>query len=150
MKKFLITSFIFIIIGILIGKFIFLEKDLLKIFKTKDRYYFLQEGVYNNTSLNENSLSVKNSVMEKNDNKIYVYIGITKDEEIAEQLINIYKKKNINLNIKEKYITNEEFKNNIEQFDLLIKSSKNEDEIIKIQEVVLANYEEIIKNGEIS
>lgn len=148
MKKFFITSFIFIIIGIIIGKFIFLEKDLLKIFKTKDRYYFLQEGVYNNTSLNENSLSVKNSIMEKKDNKIYVYIGITKDEEIAEQLINIYKKKNINLNIKEKYITNEEFKNNIEQFDLLIKSSKNEDEIIKIQEVVLANYEEIIKNSE--
>ena len=88
---------------------------------------------------------MKNAVLENKDNKIYVYIGITKDQDIAEQLIEIYKKKNINLNIKEKYITNEEFKSNIEQFDLLIKSSKNEDEIIKIQEVVLANYEEIIK-----
>lgn len=148
MKKFFITSFIFIIIGILIGKFIFLEKDLLKIFKTKDRYYFLQEGVYNNDTLNEKSISIKNAIMENKDNKIYVYVGITKDEEIAEQIINIYKNKNINLSIKEKYIPNEEFKNNVEQFDLLIKTSKTEDEVIKIQEVVLANYEEIIKNLE--
>lgn len=149
MKKFFITSIIFIIIGILIGKFIFLEKDLLKIFKSKDKYFFLQEGVYNNESnFENNTLSIKNAILEKKDNKIYVYIGITKDQDIAEQIIEIYKNKNINLNIKEKYINNEEFKNNIEQFDLLIKSSSSEEEIIKIQEVVLANYEEIIKNRE--
>lgn len=149
MRKFFLTSIIFIIIGILIGKFIFLEKDILKIFKSKDKYFFLQEGVYNNETNIESSLySIKNAVLEKKDNKVYVYIGITKDQDIAEQLIEIYKNKNINLNIKEKYINNEEFKSNIEQFDLLIKSSKTEDEIIKIQEVVLANYEEIIKNME--
>lgn len=151
MKRFFITSLFFILLGIIIGKIIFLEQDILKIFKSKDNYYFLQEGIYQDNNLFEdNALNIKDSIMEYKNNKIYVYIGITKDLEIAEQLVEIYKKKNINLSIKEKSISNEEFKNNVEQFDLLIKSSKQEDEIIKIQEVVLANYEEIIKNREFS
>lgn len=149
MKKFFITSILLIITGMLIGKIMFLEKDILKIFKNKDKYYFLQEGTYND-DFKSNSLNLKSIITEKNNDKLYVYVGITKDIEIAEQLVEIYKKRNINLSIKEKNIPNEEFKNNIEQFDLLIKSSKEEDEIIKIQEVVLANYEEIIKNREIS
>ena len=37
----------------LIGKFIFLEKDLLKIFKSKDKYFFLQEGVYRSDTIFE-------------------------------------------------------------------------------------------------
>lgn len=151
MKRFFITSLFFILLGIIIGRIIFLEQDILKIFKSKDNYYFLQEGIYQDNNIFENNaLNIKDSIIEYKNNKIYVYIGITKDLEIAEQLVEIYKKKNINLSIKEKSISNEEFKNNVEQFDLLIKSSKQEDEIIKIQEVVLANYEEIIKNREFS
>lgn len=149
MKKFFLTSIFFIILGMVIGKIIFLEKDILNIFKTKDKYYFLQEGVYDNNNLFESTTAnLKNAIIEHKDNKIYIYTGITKDIEIAEQLVEIYKNKNINLSIKEKYISNEEFKNNVEQFDLLIKSSSGEEEIMKIQEVVLANYEETIKNRE--
>ena len=47
--------------------------------------------------------------------------------------------------IEERKITNEEFSSNIEQFDLLINSAKTKSEILTITEVVLANYEEIIK-----
>ena len=41
--------------------------------------------------------------------------------------------------------SNEEFDHNVEQFDLLINSATNKEEILTIEEVVLANYEEIIK-----
>ena len=40
-------------------------------------------------------------------------------------------------------VNSKEFSNNLDQFDLLIKSSNTNDDILKIEEVVLANYEEI-------
>ena len=107
----------------------------------------MQEGVYTNNILKNNMSNLTHKVIEKKDNKIYIYIGITKDIEIAEKLINIYEEKNIKLSIKEKYIRNNELKNNIEQFDLLINASRDVDEILTIEEVVLANYEEIIKDN---
>ena len=61
--------------------------------------------------------------------------------------VNIYEEKNIKLSIVEKRYSSEELKNNIEQFDFLILSAKDKDEILKIEEVVLASYDEIINNS---
>ena len=58
-----------------------------------------------------------------------------------------HEKDNIKLSIIEKYLSNEELKNNIEQFDFLILSSNDKDEILKIEEVIMASYEEIINNN---
>ena len=58
----------------------------------------------------------------------------------------IYEDDGYNIYIKEKYLSNEEFYNNVTQFDLLIKDSNDTSNILTIEEVVLANYEEIIKN----
>ena len=49
--------------------------------------------------------------------------------------------------LKEINLSNEEFFNNVTQFDLLIENSETEEEILTIEEVVLANYEEIIKKS---
>ena len=45
----------------------------------------------------------------------------------------------------EKNIKSEEFSTNLNQFDLLIKDTNDPDQILTIEEVILANYEEIIK-----
>lgn len=145
MKNKLLTGVFFILFGFCIGKMIFTKISIPSFKNDGERYYFLQEGVYYSTDQLKN---IKQSILEYRDNKIYVYSGITKDLEVAEKIINLYLDKNIQLSIKEKYISNEELKNNVEQFDLLIKSSKDKDEILKIEEVVLANYEEIIKSRE--
>ena len=107
----------------------------------------LQEGTYSdNNILNNLESSIKPKIIEKNNNKISIYIGITKNLEVAERLINIYESKNIKLSIVEKYYSNDELEN-IEQFDNLILSAKDSEEILKIEEVVLASYEEIINNS---
>ncbi len=144
MKK-IIKCMIFVGIGFFLGKIIFTRFDLPSLKKEKEKYYFLQEGVYYQKPEQAN---LKQKVMEYKNKRIYVYAAITKDLQVAERIMNIYEKRSIKLSIKEKYIKNEEFKNNIEQFDLLINAAKEEEEILKIQEVVLANYEEIIKNRE--
>ena len=58
----------------------------------------------------------------------------------------MYTNKGYSIYEKEKSITNSEFLNNIEQFDVLVESTKKERDITTIQEVVLSNYEEMIIN----
>ena len=151
MKKVLLGGTISIIIGFIIGKFIFMNKDIMILSKEKDLYYFLQEGVYYDNNILENSMTnIKHKIFERKNEKIHVYVGITKDLEVAEKLINIYSNNNISISIKKKEISNNEFKNNIDQFDLLIRESNDADEILTIEEVVLANYEEVVKKEEIN
>lgn len=146
MKKIIFKGILFIIIGFFLGQFIFGEKiELIKKLQKRDTYYFLEEGVYNNYDSIQNNINVNRKIIENKNNKYHVYIGITRDKEVLEKLIKIFKDKNINVSIKEINLESQEFKTNVEQFDLLIKQTKDTSQILTIEEVVIANYEEIIK-----
>ena len=146
MKKIIISGILLIILGYYLGNFIFTDKNINKL-KNKEMYYFLQEGVYSNKeNLQTNISRINNKIIDKNDNKYYVYVGITKDLEVAKKIMKIYEKDGYDIYIKEKSLSSEEFYNNVNQFDLLIKDSNDTSNILTIEEVVLANYEEIIKN----
>ena len=95
--------------------------------------------------LENNLTSINIKTIDYNNDKFYVYLGITKNKKVAEKLKTIYKEKGYPVIIKEKHLENEEFSNNVTQFDLLINATKEEDEILTIEEVVLANYDELIK-----
>lgn len=146
MKKTLILGILFILLGYYLGTFIFNEK-LINKYKKEEKYYFLQEGVYSNKeNLQTNLNNLNNKIIDKIDNKYYVYVGITRDLEVAKKIMKIYENDGYNIYLKEKYLSNEEFYNNVTQFDLLIKDNNDTSNILTIEEVVLANYEEIIKN----
>ena len=147
MKKILIKGICFIIIGFLIGEIIFgNKKKYFDKLKNSETYYFLQEGVYQNKDTLENNLKkINEKIIEQEKDKYYVYIAITKDKEVLEKLIKIYKKNGLNIYPKEKNIISEEFSTNVTQFDLLIKESKEESQILTIEKVILSNYEEIIQ-----
>ena len=146
MKKVIVSGILFILLGYYLGTFIFNEHNINK-YKNQEKYYFLQEGVYSNKeNLQTNLNSLNNKIVDKKNNKYYVYVGITKDLEVAEKIMKIYESDGYNIYIKEKYLSSEEFKNNVEQFDILIKDNSDISNILTIEEVVLANYEEIIKN----
>lgn len=148
MKKIIILSTIFLIIGIILGTKIYSATTSIEnVFSEGTTYYFLQEGVYSSeTIMKENTDNIKIKLVDYQDNKYYVYLGITKDEKNAQKIKNIYTQKGYDIYIKEQKLANEELSNNITQFDLLINNTKDEEEILTITEVVLANYEEIIKN----
>ncbi|MBR1936181.1 MAG: hypothetical protein IJ842_00655 [Bacilli bacterium] len=145
MKKIIISSIFFIGLGFFSGELIFgSKKDIFKNFNSKDTYYFLEEGVYiDKKDLNKNYVSKR--LVEKDNKKYYVYVGITKDKEVIEKLKDIYNSRGISLSIKEKEVNSKEFFENVSQFDFLIKETTEEDEILTIEEVILSNYEEITK-----
>ena len=149
MKNTFIKGIIFILLGYFIGTIIFSNKiKAIEKLLNKDTYYFLEQGSYKNEKILQNNISnITNKIIEKEKNKYIVYVGITKDKNIAEKLKKAYKNMNIDVVIREKYLSNKEFSNNVDQFDFLIKSTNSKDELMTIEEVILANYEELIKNN---
>ncbi len=99
----------------------------------------MQLGVYNDKeTMQSETRDINPKIYEVIDNKYYVYVGITGDKNNVEKIKNIYS--NYNINSKKIKIKDEEFKNNIEQFDILIENTNNTDEILTIEEVVLSSY----------
>lgn len=148
MKKTFLLSIIFIALGTSLGIFLRsnYQDNLISAFSEGKIYYFLQEGIYSNKEImNENTKDLDVKLINEEGGKYYVYLGITRDEQNAKKIKEIYKNRGYQLYIKEINLSNEEFFNNVTQFDLLIKNTDNDEEILTIEEVVLANYEEIIK-----
>ena len=146
MKKIIIKGILLVAIGFFIGQLLFGEKiELIKKLQKGDTYYFLEEGVYSNYNNIQNNINAYRKIIENKNNKYHVYIGITRDKKVLEKLKKIYKEDNINVSVKEINLYSQEFKNNVEQFDLLIKQTKDNSQILTIEEVVIANYQEIIK-----
>ena len=118
MKKLFLTGLTFIVIGYFLGNYIFSIK--VNLFDTgNDKYYFIK-----NKTTNE-------------------YLAITKDLEIVERLQIIYKSQGIKSLVLEKEINYTILASNIKQFDRLVKTATKEQDIITIEEVVLANYQKI-------
>lgn len=144
-KKLIITIIILIIVTILY-KFTISTSNTKQMFNQQPTYYFLQEGVYTSEQImKENTKNINIKYIEKKDHKYYVYLGITKSESNATKLKKLYEEMGYQIYIKEQSLYNEEFESNLEQFDLLINSATTKEEILTITEVILANYEEIVK-----
>lgn len=149
MKKKIFYFLILLISGIILGRKIYLATENIEVtFNEESTYYFLQEGVYSSEKIMEENIKNMNiKVVDNLDDKYYVYLGITKDENIAKRLKAIYEEEGYQIYIKEKTLSNDEFLNNVTQFDLLINNTTSTKEILTIEEVVLANYEEIVKKS---
>ena len=149
MKKTLKISIFSIALGAIAGTILnntYKEKLSNSFLNEEKTYYFIQEGVYSSTSsMQENTKDLLVKTVDSKNDKQYVYLGITRDEKNAQKLKEIYENKGYQIYIKEQNLSNEEFYNNVTQFDILINSTNKESEILTIEEVVLANYEELIK-----
>ena len=78
---------------------------------------------------------------------LYIKKGISRDLETANKIKSILEEQNKKVTIKEKYLTNKEFKETVTQFDNLINETQSHEEILKIEETVIATYEEILRNN---
>lgn len=122
------------------------KEKLVNTFSEGKTYYFIQEGVYSSKEImTENTKDIQVKTVDTLNNKYYVYLGITRDNNNAKKIKDIYEKKGYQIYIKEQNLSNEEFYNNVTQFDILVNSTDKASEILTIEEVVLANYEELIK-----
>ena len=132
------------VLGSLIG-IIFHNKISSDVFAFNEGYplYFMRQGVYSDKSIMEmNTENIDPKLIINKDNKYYVYVGITSNEKIANQIKEIYDDMNIEVHKTDMSVKDESFVNNVKQFDSLILAS-DKDEILNVEEVILSNYEEV-------
>lgn len=117
-------------------------------FNNEYNSYLLQLGVYNSKEdMNKKIKNIDNyMVIEKND-KYYVYLGISTKKKNAEKLKEAFNEKNINVSIKKSVINNVEFISNLEQFDILLDNAISNEDIMKVNEVILSSYEEMVMSN---
>jgi len=136
-----------IALGTFTGKYFYDETSAKSVFQ-EDECIFLQQGVYTDRkNMEENTRRIDPKVVVKERNRYYVYVGITKSEENAKKLKKIYSQQGYDIYEKNISISSLEFKNNLEQFDLLLGKAKRVEEIQSINEVILANYEQILQKS---
>lgn len=132
-----------ILLGYLCATFIFQEyRDASSVFQDASSIYFLQYGVYTNPELPEIKASKYLKVEEEG--KYYVYVGMTTSQDNAKKVQDIYKEKGIELYVKQNYVTNQEFVTVLSQYDILLDSTKTEEEVNSVLSTVLASYEEAV------
>lgn len=141
MKNKLVVALIFIISGIVVGNNLYNKVDfkLLKTFKENNDFYLLQLGIYDTKEMMQrDTRNINPKVYEVKNNKYYVYVGISSNINNIDKIKGIYKDEELTtkvINIKD-----EEFINNLRQFDILIDNTNDKDEILTIEEVVLSSF----------
>lgn len=139
-----------ILLGGITGKLLYSKyEDSSFVFNENKRLYFLEEGTYyTKESLEANTKEINPKLILEEDNQYHLYVGITSKNENVNKIKKIYKEKGHNIKVKEVKIDHDEFRNNVEQFDILIDTSSTEKDILTIEEIVLSSYENLIKEKE--
>ena len=146
MNKKIILSVIFtMLLGIATAKVVYSKTISSDDKKSNNTVYFIQLGVYTNkNSMQLDTKSIENKIVTQENDKYYVYVGISKSKKNLEKVSKLYKNDGYSLYIKEMSVLNNEFLVNLEQFDKLIESAKTNEEINTINMVILSSYEEMV------
>lgn len=147
MKKIFILMIVAIILGGITGRILYSEyKDSSLVFSEEKKLYFLEEGIYyTKESLEANTKDIHPKLVLEEDKKYHVYVGITSNRTNINKIKKIYRDGEHNIKVKEVKIDHDEFRNNVEQFDILIDATTTQKDILTIEEVILSNYENLIK-----
>ena len=145
MKNYIISVLAAVLLGFICANFVFNE------YKNKDNYgydiYFLQVGSYSNLKASNDDLKeIKNKLTIKENDKYYSYIGITANLEEANRIKDLYKNSNIDVYIKKVSINDNNFYNELKQYDILLKNSNSREEMDNVLSTVLATFEEENEN----
>ena len=143
-KGFIIPLVISIVIGIISAQIVYSEYKK-KQEVAKYNTYILQGGVYTTKETLDKAINkFDNYIVVSEDDKYYVYIGMTTNLENANKLKKMYEEESIDVYIKETNIDNVEFVSNLEQYDILISGVDSEKNLSSINEVILSTYEELV------
>lgn len=138
-----------IILGGLSGKILYNKyKSVSTVFDESKQLFFLQEGVYSTKeSMEKNTKNINPKLIIPNNNKYHVYVGITGNYNNVSKIKKMYENKGYSIYEKKIDVSNKEFINNIDQFDILIDSTNSDNDISTIEEVILSNYEDLLQSS---
>ncbi len=142
--SFIIPIIFSILLGWFFGNFIYNQySHVSEEYRNSETIYFLQQGVYSNDQvLKKNISSLDAFTTIEDDNKYYVYVGITNNYNDAIHIKKLYKEKGYDLYIKEDKSNNAFFLNDLKQYSILLQNTDDFTKVNRILKAVLASYEE--------
>lgn len=152
MKKTFIWVFVALVSGALLGKITFdkYEKlDVQNVINLNDKVYMLKYGTYANLDeMHDDVTGVDRYVyIEKND-RVTAYVAASTTRKNANKIKDIYSAKNINLTIEKVTINNDEFIQNLNEYEKLLDATEDEKSLLIIENQILSCYEEMVVNNE--
>lgn len=144
-KSFFISIILTIFLGAFFGKILYQRYESETAMTDGNTLYFLQYGIYSNEeeAVKEKE-KIEPSLIVREDNKFYLYLGMSLDKTILEKVKNYYDQEDKITYIKALPFSNSTFINHLSQWDVLLKNASNKEEVLSICKVVLADYEETV------
>lgn len=152
MKKTIIGIIIAILAGVLLAKLTFdkYEKvDTKNVISYDDEVYMLKVGSYDSVDeMQRSALDFERYIYIEKEGKVTVYIGIAKTRENMEKIKNVYDDKNVKTTIENVTINNDEFIQNLNEYEKLLDVTEDANSLLIIENQILSCYEDIMVNYE--
>lgn len=152
MKKTIIGIIIAILAGVLLAKLTFdkYEKvDTKNVISYDDEVYMLKVGSYDSVDeMQRSALDFERYIYIEKEDKVTVYIGIAKTRENMEKIKNVYDDKNVKTTIENVTINNDEFIQNLNEYEKLLDVTEDANSLLIIENQILSCYEDIMVNYE--
>lgn len=152
MKNTILWIFFAIISGVLLGKLTFdkyQKVDVQNVMKNDNEIYMLKYGVYSNEDeMYDDITGVDRYIYIQNGKDITAYVAITKTKQMAEKIKNIYQNKNFNVTIEKVIIDNNEFIQNLTEYEKLLVATEDEKSLLIIENQILSCYEQVVVDNE--
>lgn len=151
MKKYIISILFATVIGFGFGKFMITQyqnpSNIIPVMLNSYKAFFLELGIYDTEAqMNENTINFPYYIYMIKDDKYYVYISITGNENNLNKLKGYYEEKGYIINVREYEIDNEAFLTILNQYDNLLLQSNDNSIIDSISSQILNKYEEVVLN----
>ena len=151
MKKYLFTFLMAIIIGFFLSNFFIRQYDSytgIKVSGTGEKIYFIQYGVFSSIeSMEKETIALENYVYNIEEDKYYVYVGITKTSDNANKIVEYYRSLGYETIVKQYEIINNEFLEELINYDSILYNTEDKTVIASLINQVLIKYEEVVIGG---
>ena len=152
MKKTLYWIFIAILSGIILGYLTFNRYEDLNIrnvIKLDDGVYMIKYGTfYDMDEMIDTVTEIDRYIYINKDDKYDVYIEIAKSYENIARILDIYKSKINNLKIEKVNIENEEFIQNLDEYEKLLTACNDDKSLLIVENQILSCYEKLVLSNE--
>ncbi len=141
-KNIVIVIILGSVIGYIFGNIIFKNYKGIEYIEEDGNIYYVQYGAYNSKEAAiSNTKKLDNYKIMEQDDKYYIYLGITTNHDLAVKIQNMYKEKDIYTYIRSDYVANSETLEILKEFDNKLKDKKSEEEITSVMKEIFENKE---------
>ena len=152
MKKTFFWIILALVSGALLGKVTFDfydDVDTKNVISYDNYVYLLRYGKYDNfDDMKDKVTDVARYIYIEKEGKITAYVALSKTKESINKIKKVYDDKNIKLDIVKEQINNEEFIQNINEYEKLLSATEDEKSLLIIEKQILSCYESVVMTDE--